>query len=1048
MDWIERPRLETVFSRASKAPVVAIEAPAGYGKSTTAEFLTGRCQRVWVSLTAEDRDPLVFLHHLVEGLHQSIGSPGAQRAGDDRGLRAHHLNALSWPETLDRWISAFYSNTPEIVYVVFDDYHQVLHSPVDEVVVRLVERQPENLRIVFTSREHLDFHGWVRLRALGEILGIGQEMLAFDADETERFFRDGFGLRLTATEAQLLSEETEGWPIGLSMTAQHLCDRRKTPEDLLAAMPEGQSAIFEYLGEQVFLHQSAEARRFLLAISCLDELDATVCAAVAASTEEKAAGHLSAFAARGAFCTDEGAGSYRLHHLFGEFLQSQLSHEESVEIHLRAADHFRQTGSLDVSARHATRAGALVDAALAVSRCAESLLAAGRHLTLLDLTAPLDDVLDDFAELLVMRSVALRLTGRYDEAIAAATRAAMVAEDDPRLAFSSGEAEVLVHLDTVNPAGARSVLQRLDAAGLGPVARLRWMRLLAENQVNAGELLAASETLGELSEAGGVDVGPTELRLLVRRGELQRARSLVERGRPRGTESIPHAHREEAALKSWVQALLGRGEAAARAAQEGIERGAELLAPIVECVCWGRLGLAKATGTNPDLQQAREAFQHALEIASDIEVPRFRAEPLIGLAVLSHRLGAPQDTLRYGIEAVEILERVGDRYLAAVARLGAGAAMADQAHPGAVEWLERARMDAVACGDSYVPLISDQWLALLALRSGSEDRFETAMISALDATSTLSLDEIWLSPPWVSIHDRADRRRLLTAACALPAIGDHADYLERRLSASGRPSRNNGRAARSAELLICTLGEFGVSRRGERIEASAWKRRKALELLWLLCANERHGIRREQAIEVLWPDERGDAVGGRFRVALHALQLALEPDRTRGEPTRFVMTSPDRVWLNPETVEVDIDIFRAGARASVHVTGAERLGVALDALDVYQGPFLQDEVYLEWMAPTRSELDSQFRDLALSTAFQLVERGDHAHAAALGRRAIEVDRYHEEAHRVVAAALAASGDRVGAGRILENLRRLLREDLDVAPSWTLESLDRLLSGDH
>lgn len=1054
---IDRPRLTRALWDVVTAPVLVVEADAGYGKTTVADMITADVPRFWYGLTPADRDPLVFLAHLVTATQSKVALSasadelqGSEQGQDSPLDRSPH----QWPRLLDQFIEDIEGRSDSHIYLVLDDYHNVYRSPVDAVLVRLIDQMPPNLHLVVTSREHLELSGWIRSRARGDIRDIGRDVLAFDTDETVAYFQAGFGIALTHAQAQLLTEDTEGWPIGLSLIGQRLRDRGQDPEALLAAMPEGRPEIFDFLGDQVFRDQPTRIREFLLAVSCLQVLDPDACAAVSESTRAQASEMLGEVIGRGFFCTEGGSGSYRLHHLFRDFLQAQLSIEQRATLDGRASDHFRKLGDFELAARYATRAGLLEEAATDVENAQPQLLATGRHLTLLALSDHLGDALNSHPRLHVGRSHALRLNSRYREAISEAQEAQSIFDSDSEGAASAFAAEAMVYLDTVQPRRAYPSLAAMGRLSrpLNSRDRSQWLALLAENQVNAGRLRSAEHTLSRLEEFLPTnDVVAVRQRLLARRGELQRARALLDVSQPVAKAVIPHSHREDAALLAWIHGLLGHGDRAEGEARRGVSLGADLRSPIVSCVCWGRLGFAQICQNPTEPAEAHDSFLSALAIADEILVPRFRVEPLIGLTVIAHRLGDAGDTMRYGLEAISTLEAAGDGYLTAMASLGIGVALADQHNPEAKAWLNRARAEAVACGDAYVPLLADLWDASLALQVNDRAEFDRLASSALKATSELSLDDIWITPPWLGIYDFDQRRNWLEAARALPDIGGYAVYLSGRLenaSNSRKIASRIGRPKGSRALYIQTLGTFAVQREGQALSPNKWTRHKAMQILWLLSSNERHSYSREEAMDILWEEESGETVGVRFRVALHALHLVLEPDRPSRAATRYVHTSPERLWLDLNEVEIDVDEFRRLAKLARELPGTAGLQAALEAIDLYHGPFLAEAPYLDWVIPTRDALAATFRDLTLSAAGQLIDHGDFSHAAALGRRVLEYDPYLESAYRIIAVAHLAVGDRVAAARIFDNCRRTLMDDLGVEPNWTLESLKVAMSTKH
>ncbi|MFC7756444.1 hypothetical protein [Tsukamurella soli] len=758
---ISRPRLLGLVG-AMTSPVLVIDAEAGYGKSTAADLITAGSRRAWLGLAVTDRDPLVFLEDLGRAMQIPVSVPVG-----DLPVDAGRATAIGWPRLLDGFLDMFeeLANPPE--YLILDDYHLIEGSPVDAVVGQLIEHRPPDLQIIVVTRLHLRARTWTLQRAYGELRTVGRVALAFDPAEVTDYFRQEFSILLTPVQAHRLIDETEGWPIALSLLGQHLRDHDLSIDALIGEMPDSRDEIFMYLGDQFFRNQPDHIRRFLLAICGLEVLEADVCGAVVDCAPEVAAALLLELEYRGLFCTREDGITYRLHQLFREYLYTQLDDDARRMFAVRAAAHFRRTGRPELAALHAARAGLFERAAADVDAAHRRLLEAGQHVTLLAISDSLgEEALDAHPMLRVARSHALRMACQYHAALREAERARALL-----VAGSGGDARsapalaaiAQVHLDTVEPRLARPALERIGrhAELLTEDARRQWRVMVAENLVNAGEYVSreAGRPLDELADLDpGPDLDNVLVRSVIRRGELHRGRAILEVGRHATEAKAPRAHREQDALLAWINGLLGYGEEAERHARLGIRLGADLHSPIITCVCQGRLGLAQLCRSPQEPAAAVESFRAALATAEQIDLPRFRAEPLIGLTVSAHRCGDDAETMRYAHQALEVLDAAGDAYLYSMATLAAGVALAEQGNPRASAWLTDARSRAAACGDAYLPLLADQWLGVLALRTRQQDAFARHASAALNATSRLSLDELWVnSPGSVSPRPRSGR---------------------------------------------------------------------------------------------------------------------------------------------------------------------------------------------------------------------------------------------------------------------------------------------------
>jgi DNA-binding SARP family transcriptional activator len=110
------------------------------------------------------------------------------------------------------------------------------------------------------------------------------------------------------------------------------------------------------------------------------------------------------------------------------------------------------------------------------------------------------------------------------------------------------------------------------------------------------------------------------------------------------------------------------------------------------------------------------------------------------------------------------------------------------------------------------------------------------------------------------------------------------------------------------------------------------------------------------------------------------------------------------------------------------------------AVDLYQGDFLAGfyvrdaPVFEEWLLAQQARL----RELALDALQKLTayfaRRGDYGNGIATTRRLLELEPWHEEAHRRLMRLLARSGQRSTALAQFQTCRQVLAEELGVEPS--------------
>jgi two-component SAPR family response regulator len=147
-------------------------------------------------------------------------------------------------------------------------------------------------------------------------------------------------------------------------------------------------------------------------------------------------------------------------------------------------------------------------------------------------------------------------------------------------------------------------------------------------------------------------------------------------------------------------------------------------------------------------------------------------------------------------------------------------------------------------------------------------------------------------------------------------------------------------------LTVHTLGYFGVWRGETRLEEKAWGREKARQLFQYLITHRRRFIVKERIVDDLWPELDAGRADRDFKVALNALNEALQPDRPARSLSVYMARQGTSYGLNLEApIRVDMDVFEEGLTAGSQLAGQDRPGAIASyrqALEQYQGDYLPD----------------------------------------------------------------------------------------------------------
>ena len=198
-------------ARSSGRRLVAVTAPAGYGKSTfLAQWAQVEDRRVaWVSLDRFDDDPAMLLVSLASAYCRA----GMGRAGLIADMRGLGMSVLGRAAPL---LASALRTSPVRFVLMLDDLHELQSPACHDVFGMLIAAIPVGSQLAAASRSEQPHLPW--LRASGQALGFGAANLALDAAGARQIFAN-VQVSLTPEQATAVTERTEGWPVGLNLAA-------------------------------------------------------------------------------------------------------------------------------------------------------------------------------------------------------------------------------------------------------------------------------------------------------------------------------------------------------------------------------------------------------------------------------------------------------------------------------------------------------------------------------------------------------------------------------------------------------------------------------------------------------------------------------------------------------------------------------------------------------------------------------------------------------------------------------------------------------------
>ena len=187
--------------------------------------------------------------------------------------------------------------------------------------------------------------------------------LRFSTKEVTDFLQKVMRVDVDDHMAAVIEEKTEGWVAGLRLAVLSM-RHRPDLQHMIAALPDDNRYVMDYIISEVVSQQPADIQDYLLSTAILDRFCAPLCESVCISNNASHTCTLSGNAfidhikQNNMFCIplDDEHKWFRFHHLFRHLLQRELVHrfggKTALELHDRAGQWYAQNDFLDEALQH------------------------------------------------------------------------------------------------------------------------------------------------------------------------------------------------------------------------------------------------------------------------------------------------------------------------------------------------------------------------------------------------------------------------------------------------------------------------------------------------------------------------------------------------------------------------------------------------------------------------------------------------------------------------------------------------------------------------
>jgi DNA-binding SARP family transcriptional activator len=313
---------------AARPKIVALVAPAGFGKSTLARQLIASKSSVAICDAADAAGDLDLARRLIPAL--AAETPQRTRTLTQRELMMGDPG-MSVADRVNLALEAWKEPVEDSTFVFENAEYVARDAPAREFFGRLLAQRPAGRTVVICSREPLRVH-LTRFAPPHEILTLRAEDLAFDRSElTELFGAQADNPSFLSRIMQL----SQGWPIAVFLLRRFAGEGRL--DSLLESLNDvAFEELHDYLADQVLASLEPELVNALFSCACIP--NAHLADLRAALSDERAVTALQNFAKESPFVMRAGE-AFVLHPLLASLLLERRAERRDTILSRVASAH-------------------------------------------------------------------------------------------------------------------------------------------------------------------------------------------------------------------------------------------------------------------------------------------------------------------------------------------------------------------------------------------------------------------------------------------------------------------------------------------------------------------------------------------------------------------------------------------------------------------------------------------------------------------------------------------------------------------------------------
>ncbi|MDL2219087.1 winged helix-turn-helix domain-containing protein [Ruminococcaceae bacterium OttesenSCG-928-O06] len=252
---------------------------------------------------------------------------------------------------------------------------------------------------------------------------------------------------------------------------------------------------------------------------------------------------------------------------------------------------------------------------------------------------------------------------------------------------------------------------------------------------------------------------------------------------------------------------------------------------------------------------------------------------------------------------------------------------------------------------------------------------------------------------------------------------------------------------RTKEISVRFFGTFQVLVDGVVINDSSSRAKRPWILLQYLMVYRRKTVSRQQLMDALWPDGTSEQPDKALKNLVYRVRTAFSGKGVPFAQDVIQFRNGNYQLNNALPWKMDFEQFETLHKNAMDdsLPADERVEQAMQAIDLYQGDFLEEQVYEDWVLPYNTYYRSLFFKCVEYALEYLEETGRNNDVELVCSRALAIDQFEESLHLAYMNALVRQDKKSAALSHYTKVADMFFREMGVTPCDEMRELYQELS---